>query len=38
VTCNINRLRRFGISLSLLAIPALVAILCAAPTAVEFAH
>jgi hypothetical protein len=36
VSCSIIQLRRIGVSLSLLAIPAVVAILCAAPTAVEF--
>jgi hypothetical protein len=33
-----RRLRRLGASLVLLAIPAVVAILCAAPTAVEYRH
>jgi hypothetical protein len=35
---SIPKLRRFGVSLILLAIPAVVAILCAAPTAVEYHH
>jgi hypothetical protein len=34
MTC-IHKIRRLGVSLFLLAIPAVVAILCAAPTAVE---